>query len=156
MGMWCMLASPLLMSADLRTIRPEFKAILLNKNLIELNQVGSISILRIKCQFYKQDKLGQQAKRIFRGWEIDVYKRELSPDNHGMNPVAVAFLNKNPSRTQKASFRLADLGLNHAAGYQATEIFSGEELGQGHFKPYDILRHDVKPTGILLVKFVEK
>ena len=53
MGMWCMLASPLLMSADLRTIRPEFKAILLNKNLIELNQVGSISILRIKCQFYK-------------------------------------------------------------------------------------------------------
>ena len=39
MGMWCMLASPLIMSADLRTIRPEFKEILLNRNLIKLNQV---------------------------------------------------------------------------------------------------------------------
>ena len=39
MGMWSMLASPLIMSADLRTIRPEFKEILLNKNLIKLNQV---------------------------------------------------------------------------------------------------------------------
>ena len=42
MGMWCMLASPLIMSADLRTIRPEFKEILLNKNLIKLNQVELI------------------------------------------------------------------------------------------------------------------
>ena len=39
MGMWCMLASPLIMSADLRMILPEFKEILLNKNLIKLNQV---------------------------------------------------------------------------------------------------------------------
>ena len=31
--------SPLIMSADLRTIRPEFKEILLNRNLIKLNQV---------------------------------------------------------------------------------------------------------------------
>ena len=39
MGMWSMLASPLIMSADLRSIRPWFKEILLNKNLIKLNQV---------------------------------------------------------------------------------------------------------------------
>ena len=40
MGMWCMLSSPLIMSADLRTIRPELKEILLNRNLIKLNQVN--------------------------------------------------------------------------------------------------------------------
>ena len=44
MGMWCMLASPLMMSADLRTIRPEFKEILLNKNLIKLNQVELLDV----------------------------------------------------------------------------------------------------------------
>ena len=44
MGMWCMLASPLLMSADLRSIKREFKDILLNKNLIKLNQVELLPV----------------------------------------------------------------------------------------------------------------
>jgi hypothetical protein len=38
MGMWCMLAAPLIMSADLRTIRPEFKEILLNREAIKIDQ----------------------------------------------------------------------------------------------------------------------
>ena len=38
MGIWCMLAAPLILSADLRTIRPEFKEILTNRNLIKLDQ----------------------------------------------------------------------------------------------------------------------
>ena len=37
-GMWAMFASPLFMSVDLRTIVPEAKAILLNKNVIAINQ----------------------------------------------------------------------------------------------------------------------
>ena len=41
MGMWAMLAAPLIMSADLRTIRPEFRQILINRNLIKINQVKS-------------------------------------------------------------------------------------------------------------------
>ena len=41
MGMWAMLAAPLIMSADLRTIRPEFRQILVNRNLIKINQVKS-------------------------------------------------------------------------------------------------------------------
>ena len=48
MAMFSMLASPLLMSNDLRSIPPESKAILLNKGIIEINQ----------------DRLGVQAKRI--------------------------------------------------------------------------------------------
>ncbi len=38
MGMWCMLAAPLIMSADLRAIRPEFKEILLNREAIKIDQ----------------------------------------------------------------------------------------------------------------------
>ena len=48
MAMFAMLASPLLMSSDLRSIPAESKAILLNKGIIAINQ----------------DPLGVQAKRI--------------------------------------------------------------------------------------------
>lgn len=48
MAIWSILAAPLIMSNDLRTIRPEYKAILLNKEVIAINQ----------------DALGIQGKRI--------------------------------------------------------------------------------------------
>ena len=77
--------------------------------------------------------------------------RPLSPDHNGKKSVAVAFLNKKTSGTQKAVFKLSDLGLDNAGGYRATEIFSGKDLG--YFKPGDTFTGAVNPTGILLVKF---
>ena len=50
MALWAALASPLFMSVDLRTIRPEMKAILQNKNVIAINQ----------------DALGIQGRRVFK------------------------------------------------------------------------------------------
>ena len=49
MAIWSILAAPLFMSVDLRTIRPEMKAILLNKNVIAINQ----------------DPLGIQGRRVY-------------------------------------------------------------------------------------------
>lgn len=48
MAMWSMLAAPLLMSNDLRTIRRSSKAILLNRNVIAINQ----------------DPLGKQGQKV--------------------------------------------------------------------------------------------
>lgn len=48
MALWAIMASPLLMSVDLRTIRPEFKAILQNREVIGINQ----------------DPLGIQGRRV--------------------------------------------------------------------------------------------
>lgn len=48
-GLWAMLASPLFMSVDLRTINPQAKSILLNKRVIAINQ----------------DPLGRQAVRLY-------------------------------------------------------------------------------------------
>ena len=48
MALWAIMASPLLMSVDLRTIRPEFKAILQNQEIIAVNQ----------------DPLGVQGRRL--------------------------------------------------------------------------------------------
>lgn len=50
MAIWAILAAPLLMSVDLRTIRPEYKAILQNKKIIAIDQ----------------DKLGIQGRRIYK------------------------------------------------------------------------------------------
>jgi len=136
MGMWCMLAAPLIMSADLRTIRPEFKEILLNRNLIKLNQ----------------DPLGVQAKRIVAGQNIDVYSRPVMPVFGDKNSVAVAFLNKWTAGTPlKVSFKLTELGLDHPGGYRASDVFTSKDLGS--FKPRDIFNGIVNPTGILVVKF---
>jgi len=136
MGMWCMFASPLIMSADLRSIRPEFKEIMLNRNVIKLNQ----------------DPMGIQAKRIIKGKEIDVYSRPVMPVYKGKTSVAVAFLNRwNEGTPLKVKFTLKDLGLDHPGGYQAFEIFTGKKLGS--YKPGDSFSGSVNPTGILLVRF---
>ena len=50
MAMWAIFAAPLLMSVDLRTIKPEYKAILQNPAVIAVNQ----------------DLLGIQGKRIYK------------------------------------------------------------------------------------------
>ena len=38
MAMWAIFAAPLLMSVDLRTLKPDYKAILKNKKIIAVNQ----------------------------------------------------------------------------------------------------------------------
>jgi hypothetical protein len=40
MAMWAMIASPLMIGADMRDIAPEFRAVWLNKELIRVNQVS--------------------------------------------------------------------------------------------------------------------
>ncbi len=50
MAIWAVLAAPLLMSMDFRTIKPEMKEILLNEKIIKINQ----------------DELGIQGRRIWR------------------------------------------------------------------------------------------
>lgn len=50
MALWAIMAAPLLMSVDLRTIRPEYKAILQNKKIIAVDQ----------------DPMGIQGRRIYK------------------------------------------------------------------------------------------
>ncbi|KAI5642971.1 alpha galactosidase A domain-containing protein [Phthorimaea operculella] len=63
MAVWAIMASPLFMSVDLDDIRPEFKEILLNKEVIAVNQ----------------DPLGKQGLRVYsnKDRKLDIWKREL-------------------------------------------------------------------------------
>lgn len=56
MAVWSILAAPLLMSVDLATIRPEFKEILLNKDIIAIDQ----------------DSLGKQGLRVWNKSKCEV------------------------------------------------------------------------------------
>ena len=64
-GMWCMMASPLLIGCDLTTIKPETAALLKNTDLIAIDQ----------------DPLGLQAEVAWRDWKHDirVYAKPLAP-----------------------------------------------------------------------------
>ena len=56
--MWAIFAAPLLMSVDLRTIKPDYKAILQNRHIISVNQ----------------DRLGIQGRRIYKvRYSVDPY-----------------------------------------------------------------------------------
>ena len=48
MALWAILAAPLLLSADLRNVKPQYKSILLNNAIIAVNQ----------------DKLGIQGRMV--------------------------------------------------------------------------------------------
>ena len=75
MALWAVMAAPLIMSVDLRIIRPEFTEILQNKNLIAINQ----------------DKLGVMGKRIGKVNSIEIWSKQLSNDY-----TALVFLNREP------------------------------------------------------------
>lgn len=56
MALWSILAAPLLMSTDLKNIRPEFREILINRHVIAIDQ----------------DKLGIQGKHVRSKDKIEV------------------------------------------------------------------------------------
>jgi len=63
MAMWAIFAAPLLMSVDLRTIKPDYKAILQNRHIISVNQ----------------DRLGIQGRRIYKQKGIEIWARPILP-----------------------------------------------------------------------------
>ena len=61
MAVWSIMAAPLIMSNDLRTIKQEFKDILLNRAVIKINQ----------------DPLGIQGRRVLRN-KVNLQKMFLN------------------------------------------------------------------------------
>ena len=125
MALWSIMAAPLIMSVDLRIIRPEFTEILQNKNLIAINQ----------------DKLGVMGKRIGKVNSIEIWSKQLSNDY-----TALVFLNREPYGTPtKVSVSLLNLGLIRYKEYNFYESFTGNLTGQ--FKYSDVFSIQVDPSG---------
>jgi len=129
MGMWAIMASPLIMSADLRTIRQDAQNLLTNKHVLAINQ----------------DSLGRQGMRIAKNGNIQVWTRPLSGGS-----LAFALLNFGAADPTRVSIKLTDLGLSSSGGYHVNEVFDQQDMGK--FMPNATFTTYVNPSGIFLGK----
>jgi alpha-galactosidase len=82
MSLWCLLASPLILSKDLTNVPDVTKKTLLHEEIIEVNQ----------------DVMGKQAKKISDNGNLEIFTRTLSDSSR-----VVGFLNRG---TTKASMTI--------------------------------------------------
>jgi alpha-N-acetylgalactosaminidase len=137
MALWAVLAAPLIMSNDLRTIRPEFIEILQNRNVIKINQ----------------DPIGHQGRRLYHNNRtmIDIYVKNITPTYFGNTSAAVAVMYRGTYGTPvEVSFQPEQLGLTHEGGYIVSEVFDGAPLGT--FLPDQTIKVRVNPVGVQLLR----
>lgn len=137
MALWAILASPLLMSVDLRTIRPEYKAILQNRKIIAVDQDP---LGKQKNNFFDDDDeknlitcttrkrnvvdvfklfLGIQGRRIYKHKGIEIWSRPITPIYQTYYSYAIAFVNRRTDGTPSdVAVTLRELGLQSPTGYR--------------------------------------
>jgi len=127
-ALWAILAAPLYLSVDLRTIRPEFKEILLNKEIIDVNQ----------------DPLGIQGRILGDpGADTQVWARPLSKGD-----VAVALVYSGDDGTpHRISFKLKDVGIKSGVA-SIRDLFTHKDLGL-FVNSFSTL---VNPHGVVMIR----
>ncbi|KAK4884297.1 hypothetical protein RN001_000568 [Aquatica leii] len=137
MAIWAILAAPLLMSVDFRTIAYEEKQILLNKEVIAINQ----------------DPLGMQGYLAKKKFDIEMWVRPITPVKSRAYSYAVAYRSmRDDGYPYAINVTLNELSLNHSKGYTVKNIFDNSWRE-------NILQVDqsfivrVKPSGVVLFKF---
>lgn len=129
-AIWAIMAAPLLMSVDLRTIRPEFKAILQNRKIIAVDQ----------------DPLGIQGRRIYKHKGIEIWSRPITPISQTYYSYAVAFVNRRTDGTPSdVAVSLKELGLQSPAGYRVEDLY--EDVNYGVLSPNTKIKVKVNPSG---------
>ncbi len=132
-SLWCMLAAPLMAGNDLQNMTPDTKAILLNKEIIELDQ----------------DALGKQATCYRDNGDYQIWIKILSNDEK-----AVCLLNKSDEKKSV----LVDFALlggatsNKLENYRIKDLWEHKDLVLKDTKTYiDLLPHSVK-----VYRFIKK
>ncbi|XP_066490442.1 alpha-N-acetylgalactosaminidase [Tiliqua scincoides] len=106
MALWTVLAAPLFMSTDLRTISEASRKILQNKLMIKINQ----------------DPLGIQGRRILKEKShIEVFLRPLSHSGS-----AVVFFSRRTDMPYRYTTCLALLNFTQNAVYEAQDVYTGQ------------------------------
>ncbi|XP_078378504.1 alpha-N-acetylgalactosaminidase-like [Oculina patagonica] len=125
-AIWSIMASPLIMSTDLRKISPWAKTILQNSEVIAVNQ----------------DKLGKMGRRVLLNGNREIWARPLADGS-----VAVVLFSHSQSLPEsiEASFKLVGLTAPHAV---ARDLFEHKDLGifSQSFSAF------VNPSGVVMVK----
>ncbi|XP_067093977.1 alpha-N-acetylgalactosaminidase-like [Osmerus mordax] len=127
MAVWAIMAAPLIMSNDLRSLEADARAVLSNKLAIAINQ----------------DPLGIQGRRILQeGSHVDVYWRPLSH-----KASALVFLSRRQDMPYR--YRTSLVKLNYPAGnYEAYDVFSGKLVtGLKTTTPFTVT---INPSGVVM------
>lgn len=137
LSLWAVLAAPLLMSVDLRTIKPEFRALLLHKGVIKVSQ----------------DPLGLPGYRVARQEHTDFFLRPVMPVVRGRPSHVLVILNRwdmggNPL---KVSLTPSFVGLKDKAGYEVYDVFESNKMGE--FGPGESISVRVNPMGVRMLRF---
>ncbi|XP_041357991.1 alpha-N-acetylgalactosaminidase-like isoform X2 [Gigantopelta aegis] len=127
MALWAIMASPLLMSNDLRIIRAESKAILQNKMAISINQ----------------DPLGIQGKRVYMNNKFEIWTRPLKDSRFA---IAAVYYGTGGGPTRQMT-SLGKIGLTNQNGYTLTDVFTGQPAGKYSLNTTLTLRPN--PSGVL-------
>ena len=152
-SLWCLSGVPLMMGADLRTISPEYEALMKNPDLLRIDQdeeCRSPYLIRRGSVFTgnPEPKEGEMPWREIPDSSYTIF-RHLSD-----NEFALAFINFSEAEAT-IHCELVDLGLPVSAGFtlDVKDVFTGEHLGKkfDYFNP-KISGHDMKLYLCRLVK----
>lgn len=133
--LWAVMASPLLMSNDLRDIKKEFSDLLKNKEIIAVNQ----------------DQLGKMGKRVQKNGNIEIWTRPISPiGKDGKPSYAVLFFNRNTlGGATNVTVTLNSIGLDSADCYKTYDVFSRGHLVK--YCPKDNFTARINPSGATMI-----
>ncbi|NXU70882.1 NAGAB acetylgalactosaminidase, partial [Oreotrochilus melanogaster] len=128
MALWTVMAAPLLMSTDLRTISPSAKEILQNRLMIQINQ----------------DPLGIQGRRIVKEKShIEVFLRPLSND-----ASALVFFSRRTDMPFRYTTSLDKLHFPEDGVYEVEDVYSGQIISG--LKTGDSFTVVINPSGVVM------
>jgi alpha-galactosidase len=128
-SLWCLLAAPLMAGNDLRSMSPEIRAILTNREAIAVNQ----------------DPLGMQGRKVRDDGDLEVWARQLSDGSR-----AVILLNRSASEAP-ITVNWTELGYPPHLSAAVRDLWQHKDLGKftGQFSatvaPHGVVMVTVKP-----------
>jgi alpha-galactosidase len=124
MSLWSILASPLIAGNDVRDMTADVAAILMNKEVIDVDQ----------------DKLGKQGARVSKNGDVEVWARPLADGG-----IAVGLFNRGADHA-KITAHWSDLGIKGAKNMR--DLWAHEDRG----KASDEFSADVPSHGVAMIK----
>ncbi len=106
-SLWCLLSAPLMAGNDLRSMTPEIRDILINKDVVALDQ----------------DPLGRQGSKIRDDGEFEVWAKPLQGGDW-----AVALLNRS-SAAREMGVAWMELGLGPSSSSRVRNLWTKQDLG---------------------------
>ncbi|AFL90500.1 alpha-galactosidase [Terriglobus roseus DSM 18391] len=108
MGMWAMLAAPLLAGNNLTKLTPEVTGVLTNREVVAIDQ----------------DSLGKQAERVYQEGPVQIWSRPLAD---GGRALAVINFGEDTTFLRGIPLHLKEAGVT--SGMKARDVWAAKDLG---------------------------